>query len=487
MTHPKNGASVVVPMLVVASLAATTASAQEIVYAWADKPTTDAYAAPSNYSYSPGNTVQVTRDGHGQYVVDFGRTAGPGANVQVVAYGTSDGYCNVQQWGGGKANVRCFDRGGRPANRQFLAMAVKAKEAHRGRVAYAWLQNATASSVEAAPNYRFGTGSMQITRTNTGRYTIDLGSPVGQEAAVFATAYNSNANCRVVSWSNGKANVACIRGRTPVDSQLSVLAIGDDLPRASFVWNQSANGQASAQYSHASDESSQSVQRTGAGQYRVDLGPEANVGGHVQAVAYGGEANCWVQNYNNGNANVRCTKNGNPHDTQFVVAAFRPAPATPEAPVAPAPLSEDCVSFNPSTATLKRVNNRWKIVDGDHWMFDFGDNQVEAALAINYIDRYGANQSCFVGRPDPSMTYLLKSGAALSGDAPGEDCVGWNLNTIEVSNAGGTWRLVDGNHSIMSFSNRAEAVKALQVVKKHRFSEQCFVGRPGPSLTYFKR
>ena len=69
---------------------------------------------------------------------------------------------------------------------------------------------------------------------------------------------------------------------------------------------------------------------------------------------------------------------------------------------------EDCVSFNPDTVEAKYVSGRWKVVDGDHWMFDFDQEEDEAKLTAEIIKFYGFNKSCYVGRPGPSFTYMRK-------------------------------------------------------------------------------
>jgi len=71
-------------------------------------------------------------------------------------------------------------------------------------------------------------------------------------------------------------------------------------------------------------------------------------------------------------------------------------------------VGEDCISFNPNTIEVKLVNDRWKIVDGNHWMFDFEKNKEEAEEAFCLIKRYGYTKSCYVGRPNASMKYLRK-------------------------------------------------------------------------------
>jgi hypothetical protein len=69
---------------------------------------------------------------------------------------------------------------------------------------------------------------------------------------------------------------------------------------------------------------------------------------------------------------------------------------------------EDCVSFNPATTTVQQIKGSWKVVDGSHWMFDFGANKAEAEQTLAIIKKYGFTHSCFVGRPGPSFTYLRK-------------------------------------------------------------------------------
>ncbi len=69
---------------------------------------------------------------------------------------------------------------------------------------------------------------------------------------------------------------------------------------------------------------------------------------------------------------------------------------------------EDCISFNPNTIEVRNVGGRWKIVDGSHWLFDFGGSETEARLAYDIIKYYGFTKTCFVGRPGPKFKYLRK-------------------------------------------------------------------------------
>ncbi|MEM7578389.1 MAG: hypothetical protein AAF316_00810 [Cyanobacteria bacterium P01_A01_bin.80] len=69
---------------------------------------------------------------------------------------------------------------------------------------------------------------------------------------------------------------------------------------------------------------------------------------------------------------------------------------------------EDCVSFNPARARVRNINGRWTIVDRNHSMFNFGSKKAEAFKSLKIIKKYKFTRSCFVGRPNPSFTYLKR-------------------------------------------------------------------------------
>lgn len=152
------------------------------------------------------------------------------------------------------------------------------------------------------------------------------------------------------------------------------------------------------------------------------------------------------------------------------------------------PVTEDCITFNPNTIEVKEFNGRWKIVDGNHWMFDFGSNKAEAEKAFNIIRYYRMNSTCYVGRPDPSFTYLLVSGSAPEGAFVGEDSIPFNPAMIEVKEIGGRWKIVDGSQWMFDFgTNKVEAETAFAIIKKYGFRYSCFVGRPNPSFIYMRK
>ena len=70
---------------------------------------------------------------------------------------------------------------------------------------------------------------------------------------------------------------------------------------------------------------------------------------------------------------------------------------------------EDRISFNPSKIQVKNVLKRWKIVEGNRQLFDFGSNKIHADQAFRVIKYYGFDTVCYIGRPKPGMTYLTRS------------------------------------------------------------------------------
>lgn len=73
---------------------------------------------------------------------------------------------------------------------------------------------------------------------------------------------------------------------------------------------------------------------------------------------------------------------------------------------------EDAIRFSWRNVKVKKLQNRWKIVDGSNWLMDFGNKQQEATKALAILKKYRFNKMCFVGRPNPSMTYFLRGSRA---------------------------------------------------------------------------
>jgi len=149
---------------------------------------------------------------------------------------------------------------------------------------------------------------------------------------------------------------------------------------------------------------------------------------------------------------------------------------------------KDCLAFNSSAAGLQQINGRWKIVDGSHWLFDFGSDRAAAQKALQVITHYRMNRSCFIGQPDPSFIYLLAKGGVPEGPMAGEDCVAFDPAKIRVSKIKNRWKIVDGRRWLFDFgSNATEARQAQAIIRRFGFTRSCFVGRPEADFTYLRR
>jgi hypothetical protein len=73
---------------------------------------------------------------------------------------------------------------------------------------------------------------------------------------------------------------------------------------------------------------------------------------------------------------------------------------------------EDCVSFNPQSITVEQIAGTWKVVDGDHWILDFGASQDNANKALQIIKKYNFDHICFVGRPGLEMMYFVTTSSS---------------------------------------------------------------------------
>ena len=168
-----------------------------------------------------------------------------------------------------------------------------------------------------------------------------------------------------------------------------------------------------------------------------------------------------------------------------------PPPNRTVKPMPPYPLplpKEDCINFNPDRIRVEFIQNRWKLVEGRHWIFDFDSKPNEAVRAAEIIRHYGLNRVCYVGRPEPSMTYLLLNNNSPVGSFRGEDCIPFDPDKITVKNINGKWKIAQGSMWLMDFGPmEKEARTALSIIKHYRFTQQCFVGRPNPSFVYWRR
>ncbi len=157
-------------------------------------------------------------------------------------------------------------------------------------------------------------------------------------------------------------------------------------------------------------------------------------------------------------------------------------------------IPQDCIPFNRANLSVVQVGGRWKVVEnGVHWMIDTGTSQAEAERILEIINHYGLSRMCFVGRPrcgdvQPMMYWLTDTGKAPTGSLANEDCIPFDPDHLTVVEIGGRWKVVEGAHWLLDFgAGEGNAIAALYFIRKYQFNQMCFVGRPNPSMTYFKR
>ncbi len=71
-------------------------------------------------------------------------------------------------------------------------------------------------------------------------------------------------------------------------------------------------------------------------------------------------------------------------------------------------VSEDIIRFDPNNIDVQKIGGRWKIVDGNHLIFDFGNSETQARKALCLILRYKFTGVGYVGRPGASLQYMVK-------------------------------------------------------------------------------
>jgi len=148
---------------------------------------------------------------------------------------------------------------------------------------------------------------------------------------------------------------------------------------------------------------------------------------------------------------------------------------------------EDCVGFNPATTTVRRFGMNWKLVDGGHHIKSFGVKAGEALRSLRIIRAYRLNRICFVGRPGASMEYFKRNASLPAGNVPGQDCLAINPFAMAIRPIAGKYVLVQGSRRVKAFPSLAEARQGLRIMRKLRARHSCFIGRPGPSMTYLRR
>jgi hypothetical protein len=149
----------------------------------------------------------------------------------------------------------------------------------------------------------------------------------------------------------------------------------------------------------------------------------------------------------------------------------------------PAPV-ERCIPFDPAQARAVESGGLWKIVAQGTALAEAGADQKNALLAETAIRHYRFDRRCTVG--GPWQTYW-KAGAEFSNDRMGGvECVSFNPTTAHLALVGRDWKIVDGPSDLAVLgANKPKAEAMLGLIRTHRLTQECFVRRPDPVLTFW--
>jgi hypothetical protein len=147
--------------------------------------------------------------------------------------------------------------------------------------------------------------------------------------------------------------------------------------------------------------------------------------------------------------------------------------------------SEDCLSLDNDRLSIEHHDDHWTIVEGDSHYVTTAPTQDEAEEILDVIDQYDLDQVCYVGGPDPSMTYWLSSGEPPAGYTAQQDLLEYDMHSYDVLEEEHGLTITDGRSRILTCSNYREAAEILRTLREYRFDKHGFVGRPDSSMQYF--
>ncbi len=174
-----------------------------------------------------------------------------------------------------------------------------------------------------------------------------------------------------------------------------------------------------------------------------------------------------------------------------VVPRFNLQLLTPQLDRTGLSFKENCVCIDPQKARAVNVGGRWQIMDGDHWLIDFGGQGQEAEKAAETIRYYGFTDMCAFGPGGPSglKQYFLVTGASPVGPPmAGEDALPLNSEKVEAVNIGGRWKVVAGKEWLLDFDRTEQSARqAAEILQHYGFQYSCYVGRPGAPMSYYRK
>lgn len=152
----------------------------------------------------------------------------------------------------------------------------------------------------------------------------------------------------------------------------------------------------------------------------------------------------------------------------------------------------DCLCFNPARVEVAEEDGKYKLMEGDNWLVDYGSKGDAAKSTLALTRQYKWNQMCWLGANPASgkmeLQYFLVDGNAPSGPAAGEDCLFINPDSCQVKEIDGSWKIVEGDVWHLDFASKKEiAEQALEVLRYYGFKRICYTGRPYAPMMYLRK
>lgn len=150
--------------------------------------------------------------------------------------------------------------------------------------------------------------------------------------------------------------------------------------------------------------------------------------------------------------------------------------------------NEDCLDVFVGALSIKEDSEGFILMNRNARMTRFR-SRAGAEQALHLLRQLDIDKICYVGRPDPSLRYLLSKGQIPSVSTLDEDCIRFSnpdeLRLNQVS--GGRFQVSDGNSLLFMADSREEGERIIEVIRYYGASQVCFVERPNPGLSYLKR
>jgi hypothetical protein len=149
-------------------------------------------------------------------------------------------------------------------------------------------------------------------------------------------------------------------------------------------------------------------------------------------------------------------------------------------------IPEKLTIFDPGSAEVRWLDNRWQLLAGGIWLKDFGRREAEAREAVRLIRMLHLNQHGTVGTPQPVMEYWLSDGQAPRSFSSSGHEQALDQSSLRVEETQKQWFVRDAHRVLFVFgAHREEAQAAVDIIRRHGFTQIGYVGQPMPSMIYF--